>query len=115
MVRVIGYDRGREYQPRLGLDAYPELLSQRCKQGDPPPDQKQNEATEEGVGGDGALAVRLPKHARKELEAYLGCGQLCRGFCRFRCCSCGESRLVGFSCRGFLPVVPRPADERDGG
>ena len=48
----------------------------------------------------GALAVRLPKHARKELEAYLGCGQLCRGFCRFRCCSCGESRLVGFSCKG---------------
>jgi hypothetical protein len=58
-----------------------------------------------GAIDDGALAVRIPKHARKELEAYLECGQLCRGFCRFRCGSCGESRLVGFSCkgRGFCP------------
>jgi hypothetical protein len=36
---------------------------------------------------------------RDQAEAYLGCRQLCRGFCRFRCCSCGESRLVGFSAR----------------
>ena len=43
-----------------------------------------------GAIDDGALAVRLPKHARKELEAYLECGQLCRGFCRFRCSFCGE-------------------------
>ena len=26
---------------------------------------------------DGALAVRLPRQARKELLAYLGCGLLC--------------------------------------
>jgi len=36
-----------------------------------------------GAIGDGALAVRIPKHARKELEAYLDCGLLCRG-CRAR-------------------------------
>jgi len=55
---------------------------------------------------DGALAVRIPKHARKELEAYLGCGIPCwRGFARFRCPDCGESRIVAFSCkgRGFCP------------
>jgi hypothetical protein len=27
---------------------------------------------------DGALAVQISEHARKELEAYLGCGLLCR-------------------------------------
>jgi len=31
---------------------------------------------------DGAIAVRVPKHAKKELEAYLDCGILCRGFAR---------------------------------
>jgi hypothetical protein len=53
-----------------------------------------------GAIGNGAIAVRIPKHARKELEAYLGCGQLCRGFARLRCEECGESRLVAFSCKG---------------
>ena len=53
-----------------------------------------------GAIGDGAIAVRIPKHARKELEAYLGCGQLCRGFARLKCEECGESRLVAFSCKG---------------
>jgi len=49
--------------------------------------------------------VRIPKHARKELEAYLDCGLLCRGFARLRFQGCGESRLVAFSCkgRGFCP------------
>jgi hypothetical protein len=49
--------------------------------------------------------VRIPKHARKELEAYLDCGLLCRGFARLRCEDCGQSRLVAFSCkgRGFCP------------
>jgi len=58
-----------------------------------------------GAIDDGALAVRIPKHARKELEAYLGCGLLCRGFARLRCQECGESLLVAFSCkgRGFCP------------
>jgi len=58
-----------------------------------------------GAIDDGALAVRIPKHARKELDAYLDCGLLCRGFARLRCEECGESRLVAFSCkgRGFCP------------
>jgi hypothetical protein len=54
---------------------------------------------------DGALDVKLPKHAKKELEAYLDCGLVCRGFARLWCGSCDESRLVAFSCkgRGFCP------------
>jgi hypothetical protein len=58
-----------------------------------------------GAIEDGALDVRLPKHAKKELEAYLDCGLLCRGFARLRCSSCSESRLVAWSCkgRGFCP------------
>ncbi|MCL4819932.1 MAG: transposase zinc-binding domain-containing protein, partial [Vicinamibacteria bacterium] len=55
---------------------------------------------------DGALEVRVPKHARRELEAYLGCGIPCwRGLARFRCRDCGESRIVSFRCRGrgFCP------------
>jgi hypothetical protein len=59
-----------------------------------------------GAIDEGALAVRLPKHVRRELEAYLGCGLLCwRGFARFRCLDCGESRLVAYSCKGraFCP------------
>jgi len=53
----------------------------------------------------GRSRLRIPKHARKELEAYLDCGLLCRGFARLKCEDCGERRLVAFSCkgRGFCP------------
>lgn len=53
-----------------------------------------------GATSEGALAVRIPKHARKGLEAYLDCGLLCRGFARLQCGECGESVLVAFSCKG---------------
>jgi hypothetical protein len=53
-----------------------------------------------GAIGDGAIAVRIPRHARKELEGYLDCGLLCRGFARLKCEGCGERRLVAFSCKG---------------
>jgi hypothetical protein len=58
-----------------------------------------------GAIDDGALDVKLAKHQRKELEAFLDCGLLCRGFARLRCGDCNESRLVAFSCkgRGFCP------------
>ena len=54
---------------------------------------------------DGVLEVRIPKHARQELLAYLDCGLLCRGFARLKCRACAETRLVAFSCkgRGFCP------------
>ncbi|WP_437895588.1 transposase zinc-binding domain-containing protein [Sorangium sp. So ce124] len=66
---------------------------------------RDNVETLYGAIDDGAIAVRIPKHAKKELEAYLDCGLLCRGFARLRCERCEESRLVAFSCkgRGFCP------------
>jgi hypothetical protein len=58
-----------------------------------------------GAIGDGAIAVRIRKHARKELESYLDCGLLCRGFARLKCQDCGERRLVRSVARpGLLPV-----------
>ena len=55
----------------------------------------------------------MPKHAKEELEAYLACGLLCRGFARLHCGSCDESRLVAWSCkgRGFSPSCS-PHDAR---
>ena len=58
-----------------------------------------------GAVDDGALGVALPAFVRAELEGYLECGLLCRGFARLKCDSCSESRLVAFACkgRGFCP------------
>jgi hypothetical protein len=58
-----------------------------------------------GAIDNGALDIKLGKHAKKELEAFLDCGLLCRGFARLWCAKCDESRLVAFSCkgRGFCP------------
>jgi hypothetical protein len=52
-----------------------------------------------------AVAISLPEFVRSELEGYLECGMLCRGFARLRCGACAETRLVAFSCkgRGFCP------------
>jgi len=56
-------------------------------------------------GEDGALAIALPKFVKKELESYLDCGLLCRGFARVQCTSCSDKHLVAFGCggRGFCP------------
>jgi hypothetical protein len=43
---------------------------------------RDNVETLYGAIDDGAIAIRLPQHAKKELEAYLDCGLLCRGFAR---------------------------------
>ena len=58
-----------------------------------------------GAVSDGALEIALPGFVRKELEGYLNCGLLCRGFARLRCEGCEETRLVAWSCkgRGFCP------------
>ncbi len=54
---------------------------------------------------DGDTGAALPGFVRRELEAYLDCGLLCRGFALVACTACDERRLVGFSCktRGFCP------------
>jgi hypothetical protein len=51
-------------------------------------------------GGDG-----LPHFVERELREFLTCGQLARGFARFRCDECRADLLVAFSCkgRGFCP------------
>jgi Putative transposase/Transposase zinc-binding domain len=66
---------------------------------------RDNLATLYSAVGDGALSLALPRFVRKELEGYLECGMLCRGFARLRCDDCRESRIVAFSCkgRGFCP------------
>jgi Transposase zinc-binding domain/Putative transposase len=66
---------------------------------------RDNLATLYGAVEDGALSLALPQFVRKELDGYLECGMLCRGFARLRCHDCRESRIVAFSCkgRGFCP------------
>ena len=49
----------------------------------------------------GATEMTLPKLVRKELDGYLECGLLRRGFARLRCTGrCNETSLVAFSCKG---------------
>lgn len=64
-----------------------------------------NLATLYGAVDDGAVRIALPRFVRKELDGYLDCGLLCRGFARLRCDGCLETRLVAFTCkgRGFCP------------
>jgi hypothetical protein len=47
----------------------------------------------------------VPRFVEKELRAFLKCGVLAHGFCRFRCSDCSFERLVPLSCkgRGFCP------------
>lgn len=44
-------------------------------------------------------------YVTKEMEEFLGCGVLARGFLRLRCEGCAFTRLLPFSCkrRGFCP------------
>ena len=42
----------------------------------------------------------LPRHVRRELERFLDCGLLCKGFVRVYCDDCKDSMLVAFSCKG---------------
>jgi len=47
----------------------------------------------------------MPKLVERELDGYVGCGVLARGFARVRCGACGHELLVPFSCkrRGICP------------
>ena len=49
--------------------------------------------------------TQLPTFVRKELDGYVACGLLSRGFRLLRCDDCRESQLVAFACagRGFCP------------
>ncbi|MCP4919045.1 MAG: IS91 family transposase, partial [Proteobacteria bacterium] len=57
----------------------------------------------------------LSRHVRRELEAFLACGDPSLGFAWLRCPSCDEHRLVPFSCggRAFCPAcIGRRMEER---
>ncbi len=41
----------------------------------------------------------LPRFVERELRDFLWCGQLARGFARFRCEACKHEVLVAFSCK----------------
>lgn len=73
---------------------------------------RENLETLYGAISDGALDVRVPKHARRQLESYLGCGIPCwKGFARFPCRDCAESRIVALTCQGQRddrPFHPQP-------
>ena len=58
-----------------------------------------------GARDEDSGATRLPSFVIRELEGYVGCGLLSRGFLRAVCDSCKQSVLVAFSCkgRGFCP------------
>jgi hypothetical protein len=42
----------------------------------------------------------VPRFVEKELRAFLKCGVLAHGFCRFKCAVCSHERLVALSCKG---------------
>lgn len=44
----------------------------------------------------------LPRFVEGELRRTLDCGLLSRGFARLRRASCGDERLVAFSCKGRM-------------
>jgi hypothetical protein len=54
-------------------------------------------------------ASPLPKFVRAELEGYVHCGVLARGFALLECPSCSEPKLVAFSCvRAIRARMLRP-------
>ncbi len=59
------------------------------------------------AASDAGFSSPLPGFVRSELEAYLECGLLCRGFALMACTEpeCHARHLVAFSCkgRGFCP------------
>jgi hypothetical protein len=42
----------------------------------------------------------VPCFVEKELRAFLKCGVLAHGVCRFKCRDCSHERLVALSCKG---------------
>ena len=61
--------------------------------------------------------AELPRFVRAELEGYLDCGLLCRGFAHLKCEGCSEPRLAHVLVQKprILPVVAGPPDGGDGG
>ena len=57
-----------------------------------------------------AVATRgqmMPRLVERELDGYVGCGVLARGFARVRCGACGHELLVPFSCKRPMSAPPK--------
>jgi hypothetical protein len=54
---------------------------------------------------DGFAGAPLPQFVRRDLEGYVDCGLLQRGFALIACRDCDERKLVAFACksRAFCP------------
>ena len=50
--------------------------------------------------------IGVPGFVEKELRAFLKCGILAHGFCRFECADCSHERLVALSCKGRARILP---------
>ena len=51
----------------------------------------------------------VPRFVEKELRAFLKCGVLAHGFCRFRCADCSKVKSNGAACTDKTRVVPGDA------
>ena len=49
----------------------------------------------------------LPKHVAREVEAYLSCGLLCRGFARVVCSKCRAAAAARFAEKARSVVLSR--------
>ena len=56
-----------------------------------------------GAVDEGAIPITLPGFVRKELEGYLDCGLLCRGFAHLKCESL--ETLYGAVDEGAIPIT----------
>jgi hypothetical protein len=66
---------------------------------------RENLATLYAAAEQGFTGTPLPDFVRSELDGYVDCGMLCRGFALLACEGCPQKKLVAFSCkgRGFCP------------
>lgn len=70
---------------------------------------RDNLETLHGAIDDGAIDVKIPKHAKKESEANLDCGLLYPGFARLKCGACDETRLSPSAAKAAASA-PRASD-----
>ena len=53
----------------------------------------------------------MPKLVERELDGYVGCGVLARGFARVRCGACGHELLVPLELPSYCTLFDRSDDE----
>jgi hypothetical protein len=91
--------------PALGAGEGPSYERRRPQDGTLHRVVRENLKTLYAAVEDGFAGAPLPKFVRRDLEGYLDCGLLQRGFALIACADCDERRLVAFACksRAFCP------------